>query len=103
MRTFDINSGEADLGAVRVTPSNTEKHWADFCGFLDRGVILNSATVTLADGAVSTLTATGLGMNHQKVWWLLAAASEEENFDLTLRAVTNDGQTLLYTVHYQIG
>lgn len=102
MITFDISSMEGDLGAKHVTVSNVEKYRADFCAVLDRGVILASVTATVTAGA-STASAAALSQDRKSATWLFHAAAVAEEASLALVVTTNDGQTLRYSVLYQVG
>ena len=96
MFSFEIASTEGHLGAKAVTAGNTEKHAADFQWFLDKGVILTSVTATVTSGSISGAT---LSSNRKTAIWFFTAV---ESTTLTLTVTTNDGQTLVYTVEYQV-
>lgn len=102
MVTFEVSSNDGNLGAQSVTPSNVEKHRADFCAFLDRGVILTGVTATVTAGA-STASGAALSADRKAATWLFHAAAEGEQCTMSLSVTTNDGQILKHTILYSVG
>lgn len=101
MSTFEVTFSGGPLGVRAVTAGNIEKHWADFTPMLDRGVILNSVTATVTAGA-STVSGAALSMDHKRAYWFIHATDDAEQCTVEITIVTNDGQTLLYTVLYVV-
>lgn len=102
MVTFEVSSNDGNLGAKSVTPSNVEKHRADFCALLDRGVILATVTAAVTAGA-STASGAALSADRKAATWFFNAAAAGEECTMLLTVTTNDGQTLRHTILYAVG
>lgn len=87
---------------TRIVPLNVERYVADLC-LLDPGVIVNSVTGAVTAGASSTVSDLGVTHDHKSLVWFIHAAAAEESFTLRLTVVTNDGQTLIFSVDYVVG
>lgn len=93
---------DGSFGALSVTLNNVEKHAADFCARLDRGVILTSVTATVTAGA-STISAAAMSNDRKLATWLFHAAAVAEQCTALVTVTTNDGQTLKSTITYSVG
>jgi hypothetical protein len=102
--TFEIAGASGHLGAVSMTPSNVEKFCADFSYFLEPGVLLTSMTATLeiidSDAVVNRLS---LSSDRKSAIWYMESPDDPLTYDLSFTITTNDGQTLNYTVQYNVG
>jgi len=101
--TFEIADADGDLGAIYMVPGNTEKFRANFDYFLDRGVLLTSVTVAVTDAAGASAGGAITAPDRRAAVWFVTSGGVHDIFDLTLTVTTNDGQTLNYTIHYNVG
>ena len=87
-----------------MVPSNVERFCADFRYFLDQGVLLTSVAATVPvinDDAV--VNGFSLSNDRKVAFWYMESPDDPVAYDLSLTITTNDGQTLNYTLRYNVG
>lgn len=101
MITFEVVKPDGFLGQKRISAGDTEKFRADFSGLLDAGVIITRAAVGVTSPS-STVSGTTLSDDQKALFWFVTATTTSEVFTLALQIGTNDGQTLNFTVIFEV-
>lgn len=101
MVEFEVVTDGGFLGQKALPAGNTEKYRARFEGFLNQGVVLTGAVASVT-GPNSTVATPTLSDDKKSVYWLITSSLVTEIFTLALAVTTNDGQTLNYTVIYNV-
>lgn len=101
MIEFDVVSDKGFLGQKRIAAGNNEKYRARFDGLLGLGVRLASATATVTS-PYSTVSVPSLSEDAKSIFWFIQTTMTGETFTLAIVVTTTDGQTLNYTVIYDV-
>lgn len=101
MITFEVVNTRGFLGDQSMPAGDIQKFCVDFAGLLDQGVIITGATAGVTSPA-STVAAPTLSDARKAVFFLVTAALLAEQFTLYLQIRTNDGQTLNFTVVFNV-
>ena len=101
MVEFEVVSANGFLGETRITGGDTEKYRVRFEGFLDFGILLTGATAQ-STSAHSTVSVPVLSDDKKYLYFFVTANTTFEVFTVALQVLTSDGQTLNYTVIYNV-
>jgi hypothetical protein len=102
MIEFEVADDSGYLGVQPIMAGNLERYRARFDAFLLRGQFITSATATVTSPN-STVTAPTLADDRKSIYWYIQSTMTSEAFTLSFSVTTNDGQTLNYTLTYQVG
>ena len=101
MVEFEVVTTTGFLGEKVIAAGDTQKYRARFEGLLDQGVILTGALASITSPN-STVSAPTLSDNAKSLYFLVTVGLLSEVFTVALAVTTSDGQTLNYTVIYQV-
>lgn len=98
---FNVVDANGFLGTQQVTAGDTEKYRAFFQALLDPGVHITGASLSLTS-PISTFSNLTLSDDKQEVSWFITANTTYEVFTAALNVSLSDGQSLNYTVIYNV-
>lgn len=101
MVEFEIVSAGGFIGTQVIPAGDTQRYRARFEALLDQGVTLTGATATDTSPA-SSVAAPTLSDDKKSVFFLVTSGALTEVFTVALAVTTNDGQTLNYTLVYNV-
>lgn len=101
MKEFNIVDTKGFLGTENIPAGDTEKYRAFFSVILDRGVTIDSASLSVTS-PTSTCTQPVLSADHDELSWFITAATLYEVFTAALIVNLSDGQLLNFTIVYRV-
>ncbi len=102
MRVFEVASIEDSfLGRVDLPAGDTVRFVADFHAVLRADEQLASIATSISS-PYSTVPSSGLSDDRERAWWYVTASGITETFTVTVTVTDTDGQTLNYTVIYDV-
>ncbi len=101
MREFDVVSIQSFLGEDCLPAGDTVKYRANFHGLLEEREQLSNATASVTS-TTSTVQNVQLSEDRRSAEWYVTAGTIAETFTLTLIVYDTNGQTLNYTVVYDV-
>lgn len=101
MIEFEVATDDGFLGKRPLTAGNTEMVRVNFEYLFDRGVTATGATATVTS-TVSSVSTPSLSDNRKWVYFLVTSGEVSETFTVSLRVTTNDGQTLNFTIVFEV-
>ena len=101
MTDFVIESANQELGRYPIIAGDTQRMRADFTPYLGRGDVLQAFTLGCTS-VVSTVT-NGKFLPAQKVLeFYVTVGTAAEVFTVSLQVVTSLGETLNYTIIFEV-
>lgn len=98
---FNVVDAGGFLGTQQIAAGDTEKYRAYFSAFLDPGVHVSSASLSVTS-PTSTFTNPVLTDDKLEISWFITVGLLYEVFTAALVVNLSDGQTLNYTVIYRV-
>ncbi len=98
---FEVINTTGFLGNQSIVAGSTEKYRIGFSLLLDPGVILTG--VTMSDtSSLSSVSAGSLSDDRKSVAFFVTANTTTETFTVAARVTTSDGQTLNFTIIFDV-
>lgn len=90
------------LGTRNLTTGDTRLVEIDYSGWLDEGVILKSATVTVPPGITSTIQNVGLNEAKRRVIFYVTGGNFNENFTVNIQIMDSQSETVNDTISFTV-
>lgn len=102
MIEIEVVSTNGFLGTQRIAAGNTERYLVWFNDLFERGILLTAATATVTSPVSTVVSPCDLNDATTGVYLMVTAATQGETFTLALQVLTNDGQTLNFTIVFVV-